>query len=78
MPGDALCESCCDCLGRGILPCRMNNDPLSPLLDQLFPGARVHHGFLDQFRAVTEQAANSSVNVKCAAQPFNHASLLSE
>ena len=47
----------------------MNNDPLSPLLDQLFPGARVHHGFLDQFRAVTDQAANSSVNVKCAIHP---------
>ena len=30
----------------------------------------MHHGFLDQFRAVTDQAANSSVNVKCAAQPF--------
>ena len=59
----------------------MNNDPLSPLLDQLFPGARVHHGFLDQFRAVTDQAANSSVNVKCAAQlskPLSCSSLAAE
>ena len=59
----------------------MNNDPLSPLLDQLFPGARVHHGFLDQFRAVTDQAANSSVNVKCAVhlfKPLNCAALMAE
>jgi hypothetical protein len=45
---------------------RMNNDPLSPILNQLYPGARVHHGFLDQFQAVTDQAANASQNIRCA------------
>lgn len=45
---------------------RMNNDPLSPVLNQLYPGARVHHGFLDQFQAVTDQAANASQNIRCA------------
>ena len=45
---------------------RMNNDPLSPVLNQLYPGARVHNGFLDQFQAVTDQAANASQNIRCA------------
>ena len=48
------------------LMCRMNNDPLSPILDQLYPGARVHHGFLDQFSAVTDKAANASENIRRA------------
>lgn len=46
---------------------RMNNDPLSPILDQLYPGARVHHGFLNQFEAVTDKAANDSENIRHAA-----------
>ena len=45
----------------------MNNDPLSPILDQLYPGARVHHGFLDQFQAVTDKAANNTENIRHAA-----------
>lgn len=45
----------------------MNNDPLSPILNQLYPGARVHHGFLDQFQAVTDKAANASENIRRAA-----------
>ena len=44
----------------------MNNDPLSPVLDQLYPGARVHSGFLGQFRAVTDQANDSSHRIKWA------------
>lgn len=42
----------------------MNNAPLSPILDAVHPGARVHHGFLSQFRAVTDQAPNASMNIK--------------
>lgn len=45
---------------------RMNNDPLSPILDQLYPGARVHHGFLDQFQAVTDKAVNNTENIRHA------------
>lgn len=52
-------------LRTGFVHCKMNNDPLSPILDSLYPGARVHHGFLDQFRAVTDQAANASDNIRC-------------
>ena len=52
-----------------LLTCRMNDDPLSPILDQLYPGARVHHGFLDQFQAVTDKAANATENIRHAAWP---------
>ena len=52
-----------------LLMCRMNDDPLSPILDQLYPGARVHHGFLDQFQAVTDKAANATENIRHAAWP---------
>jgi hypothetical protein len=43
----------------------MNQDGLAPVLDQLAPGATVHSGFLGQFRAVTDQADNSSYDIKC-------------
>ena len=46
--------------------CRLQNDPLSPVLDQLFPGAHAHSGFVGQFRAVTDQATNDSYNIRCA------------
>lgn len=55
---------------------RMNNAPLSPILDAVHPGARVHHGFLSQFRAVTDQAPNASMNIKYVLYPFCHGSLL--
>lgn len=65
MPGRGLSARWHFCL----LMCRMNNDPLSPILDQLYPGARVHHGFLDQFQAVTDQAANTTENIRHAPSP---------
>ncbi|CAL8467464.1 g7002 [Coccomyxa elongata] len=42
----------------------LQNDNQSPVLDQLFPGAKTHEGFTSQFRAVTDQASNSSYNIK--------------
>ncbi|EIE24481.1 alpha/beta-hydrolase [Coccomyxa subellipsoidea C-169] len=42
----------------------LENDPLSPVLDQLFPGATAHSGFVGQFRAVTDQATNDTYNIK--------------
>ncbi|BDA42896.1 probable lipase at C-terminar half [Coccomyxa sp. Obi] len=42
----------------------LQNDNLSPVLDQLFPGAKTHEGFTKQFQAVTDQATNNSYNIK--------------
>ena len=53
-----------------VILCRMNNDPLSPILNQLYPGARVHHGFMDQFEAVTDKAANATANIRYAIGPL--------
>ena len=48
--------------GRGS---RLNNAPLSPAFEALYPNARVHSGFLKQFQAVTDNAPNASTNIKC-------------
>lgn len=46
---------------------RLDEAPLAPVLQAMYPGARVHHGFLQSFQTVTS-ADNPSTNLKCALQ----------
>ena len=52
---------------------RLDGAPLAPVLEAAYPGARVHHGFLQSFQAVTSAAGNASTDLKCAGPPALHA-----
>jgi len=42
---------------------RLKAAPLAPVLEAMYPGARVHHGFLRSFQAVTSAAGNASTDL---------------
>ena len=51
--------------GRACGARRLDEAPLAPVLQAMYPGARVHHGFLQSFQTVTN-ADDPSTNLKCA------------
>ena len=55
------------CPGHTVPYGRLNGAPLAPVLEAMYPGARVHHGFLQSFQAVTSAAGNASTDLKRAA-----------
>ena len=61
------CERMCP--SHSVLCGRLDGAPLAPVLEAMYPGARVHHGFLQSFQAVTSAAGNASTDLKCASPP---------
>lgn len=41
----------------------LSDAPYSTVLEEMYPDAHVHHGFLQQLQAVTDKAPNISVNI---------------
>ncbi|KAL3157193.1 hypothetical protein ABBQ38_001432 [Trebouxia sp. C0009 RCD-2024] len=41
----------------------LSDAPYSTVLENMYPDAHVHHGFLQQLQAVTDKAPNTSVNI---------------
>lgn len=41
----------------------LSDSPYSSVLENMYPEAQVHHGFLEQLQAVTDKAPNSSQNI---------------
>jgi len=41
----------------------LSDAPYSSVLENMYPEAQVHHGFLEQLQAVTDKAPNSSQNI---------------
>lgn len=57
------------CPGHTVACGRLDGAPLAPVLEAMYPGARVHHGFLQSFQAVTSAAGNASTDLRCAGSP---------
>lgn len=59
----------CAASGSAVPSGRLDGAPLAPVLEAAYPDARVHHGFLQSFQAVTSAAGNASTDLKCASAP---------
>jgi len=41
----------------------LSDSPYSSVLENMYPEAQVHHGFLEQLQAVTDKAPNTTQNI---------------
>ena len=41
----------------------LSDSPYSSVLENMYPQAQVHHGFLEQLQAVTDKAPNTTQNI---------------